>query len=195
MDDETLARLYRDATRDPKDAPRPSPEMLQRAVAREGREEERLATLNAALASAEGRRELALLASVAAAERAAGRRRNWALQGLAAAAGIALVATAGALWWSSRATPDPYRGAASAVELVGSRNEGDSVRLIWHAMPTAQRYRVEVLDSAGRVLQEAQTADTTATIRADVTSQSGLRWWVQAETDSGTKASPITKLE
>lgn len=195
MDDETLARLYREATRTPKDASRPTPEMLQRAVAHEGTEEERLATFNAALGSAEGQRELALLASVAAAARAAGRKRLGVLQGLAAAASIAVVATAGLLWWSSRAAPEPFRGSAGAVELVGVMSTGDAALLIWHAMPAARRYLVEVLDSSGRVVQETRTSDTTAMIPAALASRTGLRWWVQAETDSGTRASAIMKLE
>lgn len=197
MDDETLGRLYRESTSGEGDATRPTPEMLLRAVRREGSETERLATLNAALATADGRRELALLASVAAAERTAIRTRARLLRSLAAAAAVVLVATAAFFWWSTQATPapEPYRGPAAGIELVGRSMAGDAIRLIWHATPTARRYLLEVLDSSGQVLQATHTTDTVAPLRPELVMRKGLRWWVQAETDSGPRASAIRELK
>lgn len=194
MDDETLARAYREATRGAADAPRPTPEALARAVRREGSESERLETLNAALASHEGQRELALLASVAAAERSERRRYFGGLRVLAIAAGLVAVVTAGLYWKARSNNQEDYRGGTGALELIGATTRADSLLLIWHSLPAAQRYAVEILDRDGRVVLSTQTTDTTATIARPIGTESALRWWVQASTATGTQASAIAPL-
>lgn len=82
---------------------------------------------------------------------------------LAAAATLALL-----VWWQAPRPPEhrePVVLTSQAPGGIAPRGPGAAPSLVvWSLVPGADRYRVAVFDSAGRVLWEASTADTVASL-------------------------------
>jgi hypothetical protein len=170
----------------------PSPEAIQALVVREGDEATRLATLDHVMSCRECRAELDLLRSIEAAGSAldqSARRpeRRWLMPAaLAASVLFAFLVGRSAL---TRHPVDELRSGpanTAAVVLVAPGTEvaaGEPVSFAWRLVDGASRYRLEVLDSAGNMAVEAETADTTVTLNSVASLAAGTyQWWVIAMT-------------
>ena len=174
-----------------------SPDALLAVVRREGREDIRLATLDHVLACPDCGRELELLRSI---ERAGGVATQRAVEGLRwrRAASVALAASVllaitlgpGRTLWDDRGEPVTRGDGAGLVLLAPHWSEtvttASPLTFVWHAVPGAERYALELLTTEGAVALKRETADTTLTVAP----QHGLgageyRWWVSAQTDDG----------
>jgi len=137
---------------------------------------------------------------VGRAHRARARRRSpW----VGATALVALAATiVVAVWVPKRLqvaqTPAAdVRGESSAVQLVAPAANvavADTMQFVWRTMPGAQRYALELLDSAGTVVQQVATTDTTATVVLQDAARGATAWWVHATRADGTRAPGALRL-
>ena len=164
----------------------PAPEALLALARREGPEDGRLATLDHAMRCADCRAELDLLRSIELAGAEAGvrsRRRFMAPLALAASLLLALVIGRWAL--PSAPESDVVRsGSADRVTLLAPPPEaatGSPILFAWHPIAGASRYRLEVMDSGGDVVLEAETADTAIVLQGAADLAPGeYQWWVGA---------------
>lgn len=176
--------------------PHASPEAILAVVTREGSEEERLATLEHVMACAECHREYQWLTAVneagIEAEGSAGAapRRSWWRGAPMAMAASLLVAIGAGVVLSGvlRSGDDRERGASGDIALVGPRERVSSagpITFVWHAVPGASRYVLEVQRVDGSVAIADTTADTSATVSDTVRlrADSAYRWWVREATD------------
>jgi len=168
----------------------PAPEALEALVARTGGEESRLATLDHVMSCAPCKQEFELLRAIHAADRvnaAAARPRRSMTPWLAAAA---VVIAAGALTVAQLQRPNanPVRGSSPSADitLVGPVNTS----LVWHTVPDAVRYDVEIVDANGVTIFHARVADTTAAMPATLPAGS-LSWWVRATLRDGSERRSI----
>jgi hypothetical protein len=190
MTDSALRELYagRVVRRPDSRAHCPDPEALQALVRREGPEEARLRTLDHVMACAACRPEFDLLRSVEDAGRRLGAtgsasRRSWLMP---AALAAALLLAVGLGRWSvgSGGEDDVVRGgpAAGTVQLLTppvQATAGDSLLFSWQPVPGATRYHLEVLDSAGEVAFQTETADTLISPQqARGLAPGAYQWWV-----------------
>lgn len=181
----------------------PSPEELRALVERTGDEESRLETLDHVMSCRACHRELALLRAIYAAQprQTALMPRQWL-----AAASLLLLLGGGALVtraFMGRSSDELTRGggfgAASdqtiAVIAPLSGSPANGLRtLVWHSVPGAVRYSVEVLDQNDRVLFVRQTPDTVVAVPALPTPPAA--WWVRATLSDGSeRRSAIVRLE
>jgi hypothetical protein len=212
MTDERLAEAYQHAVASRATGDRTgcaAPEALLALARREGPEEERLATLDHAMACAGCKRELDLLVAVEAAAgelgvargdaapapvplrprpTRAGSRRIVAL----ALAASALVAV-GVVVREARGPGEPgdvLRGEARgivATEPAPGETVGLPVTFAWRPVPGATRYTVEVLAADGRVAWSAETREPTATLSDPGALAPGAeyRWWVRVTGGAG----------
>ncbi len=174
----------------------PPPESVLALLRREGAEEERLATLDHVMSCAECRAEFDLLRSieVAGEETGAGARRgrrSWLLPA-ALAASVLLAVVIGRLALPTASEDEIVRsGGDGGVTLLAPPAEaaaGSPLVFAWHPIPGATRYRLEVLTAGGEIALEAETADTTVTLRGAADLAPGdYQWWVGA-TLAGTSA-------
>jgi hypothetical protein len=118
----------------------------------------------------------------------------------ATALAATLVFAIGITWYTRGGHPvsvdDRVRGAHDAVAVVGVRSSGPA-RLVWHTVPTAIRYDVEVLDARGEPVFSATVRDTTAVLSDSLMASAtpGWRWWVRAHLADGTsRESPRASL-
>lgn len=202
LTDERLRELYARATAARRSADRaacPSPEALLALVRREGAEQGRLETLDHAMSCADCRGDLELLRAIES-----GRRRDagdavrsirWrrplgiGLAGLAAAsiAMFALVARRGS---EGDVTRDVREDAIRVV--VPADDEFTShPTFLWHSVPGARGYTLEVLTPDGTVRASRQTSDTTAALSL---ATGEYRWWVRAEVAGGERRSTMRRL-
>lgn len=200
-DDDTLRAAYRaGGGGDAPDTAHPTPEAL--AAAAEGRDSEdvRLITLSHVATCAQCRRDFDLLWATDRAGRQlmTARRRAWTAAALAVtlvAAAVIVVVVPG-----SRHVPlvgravgadsaeNPERGtpgATSPIALIAP--------LVWHAVPGATRYDVEILDETGSPVFHTTTADTTVAIPA-LDAGRRYRWWVRATADGTHWRSPFAEF-
>jgi len=195
MSDERLREAYAQALRLGADRPPlddVAAERLRTLVEREGREDDRLHTLDTLLSTAEGRRELEI---VWAAARAARPRRSPWTHRLAAAGLLVAVGVTGTWWWQ-RPQEDVLRSDASPITLVAPvGTAADGSRFIWRALPDADRYMLVVVDSAGNEVYATETRDTAVTMPDSVRLQAGRSylWWVQATTRLGASVTAVTQ--
>jgi hypothetical protein len=158
----------------------PTPDALEALVTRSGAEEARLATLDHVMSCEACKKEFELLRAIHAAEmadaRAAPRR---SLTPLLAAAAVVVVV--GALTITTIKRPSPVRGAGPSadIELVGI--VGPS--LVWHAIPGAVHYDVEIIDASGTTLFHQRTTDTTVALPSTISGS----WWVRATLRDGSE--------
>ena len=188
MTDAQLQELYREtlAARDARPAARcPEPEALQALVERQGTEDVRLATLDHAMSCQSCSRELELLRALRAAAPAV-RRPRVASPWLVAASAIVAVAAATIALRSMSTPANVMRGpAAGGVVLVTPR--ANASVLVWHAVPRAVSYVVEVMDAQGAVLAADTTADTSFALLPALRPRSAPneQWWVRARLSDG----------
>jgi len=188
MIDERLRDAYQEHLQSPTDrAACASPEALRALVERVGPEGDRLRTLDHVMSCTACRKEFDLLMAVAA-TRPEGRR--W-LPILAAAA--VFVAVGAGVWVAvqPRDSGDQMRGAADSVGLIApdaGATMDSAAALVWHAVPEANRYTVEILDQEGRAAWTADTRDTSITVPVAVISPGEYRWWVRGVLRDGTQA-------
>jgi hypothetical protein len=162
----------------------PAPEALEALVTRAGGEESRLATLDHVMSCVACKQDFELLRAIHAADRvnAQARPRRSVAPWLAAAV---VVIAAGALTLTQlrRPSANPTRGSSSSdVAVVGLVNGS----LVWHAIPDAVRYDVEIIDASGVTIFHADVADTTVappTILPGAPSS----WWVRAMLRDGSE--------
>jgi hypothetical protein len=166
----------------------PTPEALLALVRREGSEQTRLATLDHVMSCADCRSEFDLLRSVdlAGAEAGAAARpgRRW-LAPAALAASVLLAVMIGRFALPGTPESDVVRsGEDERLTLLAPptrATSGAPLLFAWHPIPGASRYRLEVMDTAGEVVLEAETADTAILLRGAADLEPGsYQWWVGA---------------
>jgi hypothetical protein len=183
MTDSELREIYTRAltSRSANRAACPAPEAIEALLERRGSEEERLATLDHVMSCAACKQEFELLRAIHAAEASTVRPRRRNITWLAAAA---VIIVAGSLTLSRFERSSLTRGGAIASEipLVGTVSHA----LVWHAVPGAIRYDVEIVDQLGATVFSARTSDTTAALPATLPTTS-LNWWVRATLRDGSE--------
>jgi hypothetical protein len=186
----------------------PSAEALHALVHREGRETDRLATLDHAMACPHCRRELELLRAIARAGEESGAipargRPRWPIYvsaALAASLALAMGLGSGRRPWDV-APADVMRGSGADVRLAAPAADatvprGASLVLAWHPVPGARDYVVEVMAGDGTVAFTGTTADSTLSIPPTGSLPPGeYRWMVRARTaDGAERLSPARLL-
>ena len=67
---------------------------------------------------------------------------------------------------------------------------GSPLLFAWHPIEGASRYRLEVMNAAGEVVLEAETADTTIVLRGAADLEPGeYQWWVGATAPAEARSS------
>lgn len=175
----------------------PPPEAILALVRREGSEDARVATLNHALSCAECERELELLRAVerAGAEPAppAARRAPWRrYAGIALAASVVLAIALGPgrllleRQRTVRGGGEALTPIAPAADAVVTASPLSPPTFVWHALPDAERYTLEVLTSDGALVFGEQTTDTSVTVASPHALAPGeYQWSVSARTSDG----------
>ncbi len=181
----------------------PAPEAMLALARREGAEEDRLVTLDHVMSCADCRAEFDLLRSIEIAGAEAGAaakpgRRSW-LMPAALAASVLLAVLIGRLALPTPSEDEIVRsGEDGGVTLLAPPAEaaaGSPMVFAWHPIPGASRYRLEVLTAEGEVALEAETADTTITLRgvADLT-PGDYQWWVGTTAAGASLRSSLRRL-
>ena len=179
----------------------PVPEALLALVRREGAEDARLATLDHVMSCADCRAEFDLLRSIelAGAEAGGAARpgRRW-LAPVALAASVLLAVVIGRYALPGTPPSDLVRsGEEERLTLLAPPTQataGAPLLFAWHPVPGASRYRLEVMDTAGEVVLEAETADTALLLKGAAELQPGsYQWWVGA-TAADAARSPLRPL-
>jgi hypothetical protein len=197
-DDDKLRAAYRaGGGGNAPDTAHPTPEAL--AAAAEGRDSEdvRLLTLGHVATCAQCRSDFDLLWATDRAGRQlmAGRRRAWTV----AAATIAVIAAAVVLVVLPGSHHVPSVGGGVAPDTAGSLERGAAgatptitliAPLVWHAVPGATRYDVEILDDGGSPVFHSITADTTVAMPA-LDAGRHYRWWVRTSVTGTSWRSPF----
>jgi len=202
LDDNRLRGLY-DQILVMRDGPGrtscPSPEALLGLVRRDGPEEQRLATLDHAMACGDCARELELLRAIedAGARGGVGERvgaastpRRWYAP-LALAASVLIAVGVAVVQRSGRPGEEDLPRGSSAVTLLAPPNDvrtgAGAVSFVWRPVAGAVRYALEVLDTTGVVRLSAATPDTTVTLTdlRKLTPGVEYRWWVRATDAAG----------
>jgi hypothetical protein len=163
----------------------PAPEAILALVRREGTEDARLATLDHVMSCAECRSEFDLLRSIEEAGTQAGAARpayrRWTMP-VALAASVLFAVVIGRYMLPAAPDDEVFRGDDSGVTLLAPPPEvaaGTPIAFAWHPIPGATRYRLEVLSTGGELALEAETADTTVTLRGTADLAPGdYQWWV-----------------
>ena len=192
----TYEALLRQSRR-PAAAQRVSPERILALVERRGSEAERLATLDAVMSDSESAHEFEMLRSLAIA-RQSGQPSGWrsARGWLAIAASLLIIAIpAGRLVMhvpDGGATRSALQGAV-LVTPAEDASAADSRTFVWHPLPGAQSYRMELLTAAGSPVFTTRTTDTTVTLPRDVAIAANVehRWWVSTEMSDGTQRASV----
>lgn len=178
-----------------------APEALLGLVRREGREVERLATLDHAMSCAACRDEFELLRAL---ERSGAPEVQQAVDGIrwkrnlsmaVAASAILAVGLGPARRLLDEGREDVMRSAGSAITLVSpdegasaTAAGGDSLTFVWRPVTGAERYVVELLAADGTSALRAQTTDTMYRSAPDRPLDAGeYRWWVLAQAGDGTE--------
>ena len=166
----------------------PAPEAILELVRREGSEEARLATLDHVMSCADCRSEFDLVRSIKLAGATTGATarpgRRW-MAPLALAASELLAVVVGRYALPGTREPDLVRsGPDERVTLLAPPPQaatGSPLLFAWHPIGDAERYRLEVMNAAGEVVLEAETADTAILLQSAADLQPGdYQWWVGA---------------
>jgi hypothetical protein len=176
-----------------------APEALLALVEQRASEAERLQTLRHVSSCRLCRADLDLLRSTRAAAEQASAPPLWRNKRLLAAAAVLLFAGGTVIWQNVRGVEDlPRAGASNAPRLLAPAEEvkaAGSLALAWSALPSAQRYEVEILRSTGEVVFASTTRDTVLNVPANALAAGvDYRWWVVAVLPEGTRASPTRRL-
>jgi hypothetical protein len=192
----------------------PSPEAIDAALDGSLSSDERERVLDATLA--QGRSdELRLLHTMrqAAAEstRTTAAVRAWPRWWPTAAAAALVLAIGVPTWQSQRArtagtadsatfrsgVPDDVQLIAPASGTAWPSASGDTLRVSWHAVPTATSYQVDLLDAGGQVMAtQSFKGDTTALLSAPDAGPDGAPagWWVSASLADGRRVRSELRL-
>jgi hypothetical protein len=164
----------------------PEPEAILALVRREGPEEIRLATLDHVMSCSDCRSEFDLLRSIELAGGQAGAARpgrRW-MAPLALAASVLLAVVVGRYTLPAPERDVVRSGAEDRVTLLAPPPEaaaGSPLLFAWHPLAGASRYRLEVMNTAGEVVLEAETADTAILLQSAAGLEAGdYQWWVGA---------------
>lgn len=182
----------------------PPPDAVQTLVRREGVEEARLRTLDHVMSCAACRADFDLLRSI---ERAgselsgAGRssRRSW-LVPAALAASLLLAVGLGNFALAPESEDDVVRSSpdAGTVDLLvpaAAAKAGGPLLFSWRPVPSATRYRLEVLNASGELALETETTDTlVAPAAARQLAPGEYQWWVSASTSAAPRRSELRPL-
>lgn len=194
MTDEELRDRYQEALRNQHQATRdgcPDPETMRQVLERELPEPDRLGHLDHIMSCPDCVRDFELLRSVAirVPRPSPGiRHRPW----LAVAASVVAVVGAG-WWWTSRIAEqtgsDTFRGIEAGWQIApeGGAAVTLPVTFVWHPVPDAGGYTLELIDETGMVAARMETADTTLRVTAEATAWSpgDYHWWVIAHLSGG----------
>ncbi|TFG89681.1 MAG: hypothetical protein E4H17_00160 [Gemmatimonadales bacterium] len=188
MNDDELRRRYQAGMRnaDATAHAAPDPELMNRVVRGEASDAERLSVLDLVMQSEELRREYDTFRALAASERTVPARWPRLL-----AAAVVLIAAGGILTWRSATPPEEvWRGASGQDFLVAPAPTAVvalPVTLVWHVVPGAHAYAIEILNDEGTVLTQFTTTDTMVVIPETVefTPGSHYGWAVTARLDTG----------
>lgn len=178
-----------------------APEALLGLVRGEGRDAERLATLDHAMSCPACRDEFELLRAL---ERSGAPEVQQAVEGIRWKRNLSMAIAASAILaigigpgrrLLDHGRDDVMRSAGSAVTLVAPDDGasatsagGDSLTFVWRPVPDAERYVVELLSADGTSTLRAQTTDTTYRSVPDRPLDAGeYRWWVLAQAGDGTE--------
>ncbi len=173
----------------------PEPEAILALVRREGAEETRLATLDHVMSCADCRTEFDLLRSIelAGAESGAVARpgRRW-MAPLALAASVLLAVVIGRYALPRGSGSEVVRsGSEGGVTLLApppDASTGAPLLFAWHPIQGAGRYRLEVMNTAGEVVLEAETSDTAIVLQSAADLEPGeYQWWVGAAAPAETR--------
>lgn len=196
MTEQELRRLYAALQNDRRSgagAPTVPLENVLAAVEGRGSEEERIATIEAALAHPVSAREMEMLRALAANRRSvpAFQWRTATLI-LAAAAVVAVVAVPVTRDLLRSDTSGIVRDGAGEAVLLGPPEQAtveNSRTFRWHGVSGARVYALEILTSSGTLVFTTRTADTTVTLPSDVRLAPGVehQWWITAEMSDGTQ--------
>lgn len=176
----------------------PEPEAVLALVRRQGSEETRLATLDHVMSCADCRAELDLLRSIEAAGVEAGAvtrpGRRW-MAPLALAASVLLAVVVGRYALPGPDEGDVVRsGTEDRVTLLAPPTEaasGSPLLFAWAPIGGARRYRLEVMNAAGEVVLEAETADTAILLQSAAGLEAGeYQWWVGATAPGAERSAP-----
>ncbi len=187
----------------------PSENELLALVRREGSEENRLEVLDHVMACAPCRRDFDLLRSVELAGQQLVREQTsksvpkqanggwtsskWAMSVSALVACAVLAVGVRSYTVSSRPSDVVVRGTSDPVTLIAPTDGQTAdmkapVSFVWHAVPRAIEYELELLDSTGLIVFTMKTSDTTA-VFADASTlidpSLQYRWWARAKMPSG----------
>jgi hypothetical protein len=194
MNDHDLQRAYRRiAARQPRGPTCLSADDLDRLARRDAPQEMLVKGLDHVMACPQCLREFELLRAVRA---AAGADRpipglaskTWVWQTAAVVLLGLGVATVAPLFRKRGPAEDPSRGADSTVGLIEpTAMAGAPLRFVWHPVPGALSYDVEILDEADQPVAGATVADTVWSPADSVKLIPGqsYRWWVAATTGAG----------
>lgn len=168
--EERLRDAYALLVRAPRDrAACPAPNALLAVVERQGREDERLATLHHVASCAACRRELDLLRAAARAARATslargGRFASWT-RPIALAATV-MVAAGVAMWVGGRGAERAgvMRGGEALALYPARRADPGGEMLSWRPAPGAMRYELTLIDGDGRELLRRVVPDTASVV-------------------------------
>ena len=196
MTDERLRRAYQSLLRSRAVEARescPSPDELRALVQREGDESPRLARLDHVMRCPACLSEFELLRSATAPGSTA--RVPW--RPIALAASLLLAVGLGLALSRPPAAGAPLeRGPGDGPRLespTGRVRAADATRLVWHPVPAALGYDVEVTTPSGEVRLAATTTDTVQALPAPVAGEE-LRWWVRARMPDGEQASEVARI-
>ena len=197
MTDRELRRIYAALQRERQatgGAPRVSLDSMLAAVEGHGSEDERIATIDDALAHPESARELELFRAVAANRRRASRGVPWRAMPLfiAAAAALAIVVVPTARDVFRNESAAILRDVSPEAVLIDPPEESapEASRVFrWRGVPGARAYALEILTASGTAVFTTRTTDTTVTLPQDVVLAPGVehRWWVTSELSDGTQ--------
>jgi hypothetical protein len=166
----------------------PEPEAILALIRREGPEEARLATLDHVMSCADCRSEFDLVRSIelAGGEAGAAARpgRRW-MAPLALAASVLLAIMIGRYALPGTPERDVVRsGEKDRLTLLAPPAEatsGSPILFAWHPIEGARRYRLEVMNTGGEVVLEAETVDTAIVLQSAADLAPGeYQWWVGA---------------
>lgn len=183
-------------------------EAILAVVQREGPDDERLATLEHVMSCGTCHREYEWLTAVnesalEAEGRPRGARWSWArMAPLATAATLLLAVGAGLLLKDQlRRGQEPERGGGAGDIALAAPADGATLggplAFVWHPLPQATRYVLELQRRDGTVAYSDTTSDTTATIveAGRLLPTGEYRWWVRETTDGAEpRSSALRKL-
>ena len=176
----------------------PPAETILALVRREGSEDQRIATLNHVLSCADCERELGLLRALERAgtmDTPTPRRAPWRRRlGIALAASVVLAVALGPARHlleperTVRGGTEPLAPIAPAADAVLPIAPASPPTFVWHAVPGAEGYTLELLTGEGALVASAKTKDTTLTLASPGALAPGeYQWSVTARESDGSE--------